>query len=189
MRGRSGTLTVRNQAQKILWEEELNGQISDGMWENATPHDHWDVWSDAEITVGKNVGRTFFARKCNYNFTNPELLNIVGDRMIKAVQVEIPEYTKADLIADLKDLKQIVHTERAATPADTARKEAILAEENQRKMDVQRRYKDNAENVKSLAADLGVDIGYVGTSYVKSSDGISYAMVLELVEAAVKAVA
>ena len=31
------TLVVRNAAQKILWDDELTGQISDGRWENWYP--------------------------------------------------------------------------------------------------------------------------------------------------------
>ncbi|HOD11170.1 MAG TPA: hypothetical protein PKH91_10540, partial [Flavobacterium sp.] len=76
-------LVVGNMAQKILFLCEMQGQISDGMWENARG-DHWKVWSDLDwdkVGVGDNIGRKFYAGRDGYNFTNPELLDVVGDRM------------------------------------------------------------------------------------------------------------
>lgn len=101
-------LNVRNQAQKILLEKELQGQISDGYWENASPHDHWKPWCNCDVVVNpENLGRTFWARKDNYNLNNKDLLDIVGDRMLEEVQKELPAYTAKDMAADLKDLKKI----------------------------------------------------------------------------------
>lgn len=83
------TLTVRNieQAAAML---ELDGQISDGHWENARPYDHWKVWCDAKVRVatpGEPVGRNFSAIKQDYNFTSPKLLDIVGLRMLATVRI------------------------------------------------------------------------------------------------------
>lgn len=106
------TLNVRNEQQRILLEEELKGQISDGMWENARPDSHWIVWCDATVVVDpENVGRDFYARKDNYNLTAPLLLEIVGDRMVEAVQAGgFPDYDRKQMVADLKDLKVIMKT-------------------------------------------------------------------------------
>lgn len=110
-----GTLAVRNEPQKILFDEELSGQISDGMWENTVPHNHWEVWCDAEVIVDpRNVGRDFYAVRDNYNFVNRELISIVGDRMLQAVQTRFPHYTREDMMDDLRELKQIVRTRRAS---------------------------------------------------------------------------
>lgn len=103
-----GTLTVRNEAQRILFTEELAGQISDGMWENTRPNDHWEVWCRAEVVVGPNVGRDFYARKDNYNLNSSALLDCVGDRMLESVQAINPSYTMRDMILDLRDLKKIM---------------------------------------------------------------------------------
>jgi len=76
------TLTFRNEIQKALFEVELQGQISDGMWENARPFDHWKVWGNCEVTVGEDVGRDFYAMKDNYAFDSKNLLDCIGDRMV-----------------------------------------------------------------------------------------------------------
>src|SRR5476649_430202 len=86
------TLTVRNIEQAAAWLE-LDGQISDGFWENATPHDHYKPWCNAMVRVANTgepievLGRNFYARKDNYNFTSPELLDVVGKRMLATVRI------------------------------------------------------------------------------------------------------
>lgn len=77
-------LNFRNAVQHALFTCELQGQISDGMWENARPDNHWRVWCNCEVKVNeKNVGRNFYAQKDSYNFTSSELLDIIGDRMLR----------------------------------------------------------------------------------------------------------
>jgi len=75
------TLTVRTHAQRTLLKMELLGQLSDGHWENTRPYNHWEPWADAEILVGQNVGRNFFARKVAYRLDDKKLLEVVGRRM------------------------------------------------------------------------------------------------------------
>jgi len=102
-------LRVRNLAQKLLWDEELSGQISDGMWENTRPFNHYKSWCWAEVIVDpSNVGRNFYAMKDNYNFASTFMLECIGDRMLAHVQASIPTYTLKDMKADLRDLKTIV---------------------------------------------------------------------------------
>lgn len=106
-----GTLRVRNIAQKVLFEEELSGQISDGQWENSSPREHWKPWCDATVVVDpNNVGRDFYARRESYNFTARDLLAVVQDRMLEYVRVATgnPGYSESDLKADLSDLKTII---------------------------------------------------------------------------------
>lgn len=103
-----GTLTVRNEAQKILFLTELRGQFSDGAWENSGPMDHWVPWSEAEVVVGTRLGRDFYAAKDNYNLVRADLLEWVGDRMVEAVRTVIPNYTRQDMMKDLRDLKKIM---------------------------------------------------------------------------------
>lgn len=81
------TLAVRNIEQQALWLE-LDGQISDGFWENARPYDHWKKWCDAEVIVDPlNLGRDFHAMRDNYNFTAKELLDVVQLRMLGTVRI------------------------------------------------------------------------------------------------------
>lgn len=179
-----GVLNVRNEAQKVILEKEMFGQISDGMWENTSPHDHWEPWCDATVVVDPtNVGRNFYARKDNYNLNNKELLEIVGQRMLEEVQKVVPGYEWSDMITDLKDLRTIFKIERPETEAELATRKFKQHEEAMRKKDAQQRLNDQAAEVKQIADELGVDIGYVGTTYVSWKDGLSYANVLKLVEA------
>lgn len=74
------TIAFHNQAQAILFEYELKGQISDGHWENS-PGNHWQEPCRAKVIVDKmNPGKDFHSRRA-YNFTDKELLDVVGKRM------------------------------------------------------------------------------------------------------------
>ena len=83
------TLTFNSSIHKLLFVNELCGQISDGMWENTRPFNHWEDWSDCEVVVGDNVGRDFHAVKDNYNLNSKLLLECVGDRMIGMVKIHL----------------------------------------------------------------------------------------------------
>jgi hypothetical protein len=75
---------VENQAQRVLMECELKGQLSDGAWENATPQSHWKRPCAAEVVVATDIqetGLTWHGRK-SYAFDRRDLLDAVGDRMI-----------------------------------------------------------------------------------------------------------
>jgi hypothetical protein len=105
-----GTLVVRNAAQVALFTKELQGQLSDGYWENTRPHTHWRPWCSATVVVGEEVGRDFYAGKDNYNFSNRMLLECVGDDMIDTVKKATgnQNYSMSDLKRDLNDLKAII---------------------------------------------------------------------------------
>lgn len=83
----SPVLNVRNieQAACML---ELDGQLSDGFWENTRPMDHWKVWCRAQVVVNPSkVGRNFYADKSNYNLSAKALLDVVGLRMLGLVRI------------------------------------------------------------------------------------------------------
>jgi hypothetical protein len=82
-------LKVGNEVQKALFEMEIVGQLSDGRWENSKPHDHWEPWSNCEVTVDRAFGRNFYAPKDNYNLTESSLLEIIGDRMVAFARLTI----------------------------------------------------------------------------------------------------
>jgi hypothetical protein len=84
------TLNVENIAQKILLDTELKGQLSDGRWENTQPYDHWQPWCAAEVVVNPdNLGTDFWANKRNYRFNSKDLLEIIGDRMVRKVRAAL----------------------------------------------------------------------------------------------------
>jgi len=64
-----------------LWEHEITGQLSDGAWENSTPHDHWEFWNRLEAQKGApEVKGGGWARRTGYNLNT--LIEYVGDRML-----------------------------------------------------------------------------------------------------------
>ena len=82
----------RNARQAVLFDHELKGQISDGHWENARPHDHWRQWCDAEVGVKPDDPHVALAgsgepKRKNYNFSDSELLEVIGERMIGLVRL------------------------------------------------------------------------------------------------------
>lgn len=116
------TLRVATRAQKVLFEEELVGQFSDGKWENLEQKDwenggqaHWMIWSDAQVILDpSNVGRNFRAGKDNYQINAKDLLDVVGDRMVQSVKdAGVTSYTEARMASDLRDLRKIMKSPRA----------------------------------------------------------------------------
>lgn len=106
-----GTIVWANNAQKILWDEELSGQVSDGYWENSSPRGHYKEITAAESAISSNPAEqgTFgFVPLRKYNFNNGELLDIVGDRMLAAVMKVIPGYTERELKSDLIQMSKII---------------------------------------------------------------------------------
>jgi hypothetical protein len=84
------TLAVENHAQAILFKEELQGQLSDGHWENSTPHGHWKDWCapDLDVVIDfKDPGIDFYPKRQRYNFASRDLLECIGERMMNYVRV------------------------------------------------------------------------------------------------------
>jgi hypothetical protein len=84
------TLFVANTRQKVLFDWEISGQLSDGYWENTRPMNHWRIWSRCEVVVASEptkIGRNFRPDKSNYNLLAPMLLEAVGDRMITYAKI------------------------------------------------------------------------------------------------------
>ncbi|MFA6510124.1 MAG: hypothetical protein WCV62_06725 [Candidatus Peribacteraceae bacterium] len=70
-----------------LWVSELLGQLSDGMWENSNPHDHWKFWHQGEVLYTPDapvstieLENYAYPKKVAYGFSR--LIPIVGDRML-----------------------------------------------------------------------------------------------------------
>jgi len=107
-------LNVRNIEQKIIFIGELQGQISDGNWENARPYNHYQDWmlKYDEIKVEPdNVGRTFWAMKDNYNFNSSNLWqwDEITNRVLTLVNAcrTWPERTE-ELVRHHWDLEKLV---------------------------------------------------------------------------------
>jgi len=88
MNANANVLFVSNRRQVVLFNTELQGQISDGKWENI-PGDHWVIWCHVNPVVNpSNVGKTFWAKKDNYCLNAKDLLDVVGERMMVAVRLD-----------------------------------------------------------------------------------------------------
>ena len=79
-------LYVQNMAQKIIFCCEMQGQISDGYWENSKPWEHWHfwntiTWANVIVSTPEKLGvykpKYKLISKRNYAFYNKELLDIV----------------------------------------------------------------------------------------------------------------
>lgn len=82
-----------------LYEFEIEGQISDGAWENSSHTEDW--WRDVEIIVDGTVGHTNrYVRRNSFGISR--LKQYIGDRMIAKVQAsqvlsnQFPEVSKED---------------------------------------------------------------------------------------------
>ena len=89
----TGTITLPTISACAIWEHELTGQFSDGMWENSGPRDHWEFWCrlDVKLSPGEVGVETTCAWKCKktgYNIV--ALYEYVGGRM-----VDIGRFAKA----------------------------------------------------------------------------------------------
>lgn len=106
----NNVLVVANEAQRIIFESEMKGQLSDGMWENSSPCDHWMPWCDAEVILSdenNDLGRNFYACKSNYDFANSELLK--GDGDWDGVGPRIIFKVKAHMLLELQ-VEQLGHS-------------------------------------------------------------------------------
>lgn len=107
------TMYLTSKTAVALWNNELTGQISDGMWENTKPDDHYEFWCDTEAvyhpTNVEVVTETpWRIRKSNYSFS--KLIEYVGDRMLN-----LGRLTKVtgEIYAHLRESEYLPETEEA----------------------------------------------------------------------------
>lgn len=89
-RNHSGTMTFPSCTAVALWNNEVCGQISDGMWENASPRDHYKFWCRLTVTVGPEakLDADGWAAKATYSLTRLHQLKwddgsyVLRDRML-----------------------------------------------------------------------------------------------------------
>lgn len=85
-RQKTGTIYLTTASAAAIFEQEVKGQLSDGMWENAAPEDHWEFWSGLEVKrglEGEDRVETDCAWRCKktgYNIAG--LYEYVGERML-----------------------------------------------------------------------------------------------------------
>ena len=80
------SITLPTASAAALFEHELKGQFSDGMWENARPRDHWRFWNVLVVKVAPGrclveTNQAYACTKTSYDIA--ALYDIIGDRMLK----------------------------------------------------------------------------------------------------------
>ncbi len=84
-----GTISFPTRSACAVWRAEILGQMSDGMWENTAPHDHWEFWHRLRtvVNVGAPAGVKLdegkyapYNQKTSYGISG--LYDIIGDRMV-----------------------------------------------------------------------------------------------------------
>tara|TARA_R110000744_G_scaffold56820_1_gene119729 strand:+ start:1708 stop:2256 length:549 start_codon:yes stop_codon:yes gene_type:complete len=94
------TLVLRKDL-AILFHTSIQGQLSDGLWSNINPHDHWRFWSSLNVEVGpeneftkaegeqwewNSRGGCLYPKKMTgYNLTN--LMEYIAPEMIEFVKI------------------------------------------------------------------------------------------------------
>lgn len=83
-----GTFTLPRTA-LALWVSEVSGQISDGMWENSRPNDHFKFWHRLTLVLGPvaSLAATRQCRKNNYALTRLPQLKWDPDAKMKSEYV------------------------------------------------------------------------------------------------------
>lgn len=82
----TGTIFLPTVSALAVWVCEITGQMSDGMWENTAPLDHWQFWCrldpklDRGHTPRVETLSTPWRQKTGYNIAG--LYEYVGDRML-----------------------------------------------------------------------------------------------------------
>lgn len=104
----TGTIFLTTATAIALWNGELRGQFSDGMWENSRPHDHWMFWCRLDVRLGA-VPKTIRSKQCfgtsKTRYAFERLLPIVGDRMLEIGKEIDSNYTMKAMKADLQMIK------------------------------------------------------------------------------------
>ena len=131
----TNTIFLKTKTACAIWEHEIKGQLSDGMWENTSPLNHWKFWSNTDAVhdeLAENhvlYERTAEEIKNNYNLK--KLVPYIGDRMILIAKLALSgiepswanqslfendqdiqnvSYTKKDLFKDLEHIKEAMKT-------------------------------------------------------------------------------
>jgi len=84
-----GTISLPTRSAVAVWRAEILGQMSDGMWENTAPHDHWKFWHRLRTVVNAGAPPSVkldegkyapYNQKTSYGISG--LYPIIGDRML-----------------------------------------------------------------------------------------------------------
>lgn len=102
-------ITFRTQRLLDLFKKEMQGQISDGMWENCRNTD-W-LWRNVACVLGNEtravVSYGFVIGKKNF-MINSTLWDCIGERILK----ELEYSSKKEVYADWREIAEAIHNAR-----------------------------------------------------------------------------
>lgn len=121
-----GTITFKTVSAQALWEHEITGQLSDGMWENSLPHDHWQFWQMLQATTGAantivmdEGERVPYRQKTGYNIAG--LYGYVKERMIATGRMARATGKVGKRLWGLEDLERYTSFEEFMKQPDKVR--------------------------------------------------------------------
>lgn len=89
----AGSITFTTISALALWEGEITGQLSDGMWENSRPYEHWRFWCDLNPSVGEQNSVksdvSYRCRKNRYGLTRLLKIDCIQNRMLRMAQMAV----------------------------------------------------------------------------------------------------
>ena len=111
-----GTIKVNTPVQKVLLDNELLGQFSDGFWENSR-NQSWTYLNDVELISNIDKVGVYFPDYIpsdykGYRVNNKELLSYVGNRMLAMARVA-NFFSVSDFNSDFECLLSSVEIENA----------------------------------------------------------------------------
>jgi hypothetical protein len=110
--GFKSKLGVENKEQAVLWLTEIDGQISDGIWENdpRLMHNAWTYYTFATITLDGSGLKTSAYALPGVDITRMlrEGPNLIGRMLIKVRESVNSNYTYKDLVEDINALARLV---------------------------------------------------------------------------------
>jgi hypothetical protein len=85
MSNHTGTIFLPTLPAVAIFDHELQGQFSDGMWENSAPHEHWKFWCGLDVQLdpgGEPRVESSWQRPKKTGYNIASLYPIIGDRML-----------------------------------------------------------------------------------------------------------
>ena len=108
-RGFNTVIVFRTQRLLDLFKKEMQGQISDGMWENSRDTD-W-LWRNAAYVLGNEtrvvVSYSFVIGKKNF-MINSSLWDCIGERILR----ELEYSSKKEVYADWREIAEAIRNAR-----------------------------------------------------------------------------
>lgn len=144
--------TFRTQEQMDLWINEMQGQISDGMWENCR-NTNW-LWEKQEVyqlgdRTELHIKHYWMKGKVGYPLTK-ELLDCIGDRMLEENGFE----TVKELKSAWREILAAIADPRSFTDSDKKLVEKFVADKNKEEVKAKNRATKELQQLESTLEEM-----------------------------------